>query len=261
MGDYPRRWVYTPILALVLALVLTPGSGAFGWSVDLTANFTGSSETMDLTIGAAPGCDDGFDDGFDVPFIPPPSGDYAAFSFSDSAHPDMNYLVEDWRSDADTSIVWRVVLLTDSGLGDSCYLTWNPAELPVGSFEYVIPPLGEEPVWSGSVDMNAASQSDTFPFFQYLYIRFTSPLDVRESNKPESGELSLHPNPFNSAVTISGNGGRLEILDISGRVVYRGNIPPGEFRWSPENDIPAGTYLIRLSRGGITHFAPALYIK
>ncbi len=63
--------------------------------------------------------------------------------------------------------------------------------------------------------------------------------------------LRASPNPFNAWVVISAGGfdgsACVEIVDASGRVVFRRSVFPAEsFVWTPQG-LPSGTYVVRLS--------------
>jgi hypothetical protein len=82
------------------------------------------------------------------------------------------------------------------------------------------------------------------------------PLEVVEPEipLPEKLDVSISPNPFNSAVRIgiAGKPEQICISDILGRKVYSPK-EPVSFVWSGKNDIgadlPSGIYFIRISKG------------
>jgi hypothetical protein len=87
--------------------------------------------------------------------------------------------------------------------------------------------------------------------------------------KPSAIEISAHPNPFNSSVTIAiegvGDGSPVpfdvEIYDLNGRMVDRGTVgaycirpfdgstrltpTTQEYIWQPDESLPSGVYLVR----------------
>jgi hypothetical protein len=115
--------------------------------------------------------------------------------------------------------------------------------------------------------------------------------NIAETPTPQSFAISTHPNPFNSAVTITIDGAgvcdtplRLEIYDVAGRIVD--NLPVGEglkpsrsltvpqtggsettplrndeFIWHPDESLPSGVYLVRIVQGGLTYAKPVVYVK
>ena len=101
--------------------------------------------------------------------------------------------------------------------------------------------------------------------------------DVPETDKPEDFEISVHPNPFNSALSIQlrgvGAGIRppaqvgVSIFDLSGRLVADLRPPsadaegPTPLIWEPGEGLPSGVYLIRANRGSEVRRLRALYIK
>ena len=117
---------------------------------------------------------------------------------------------------------------------------------------------------------------------------------IDEAELPENFGLSVWPNPFNGAVTISlpchsresgnleGKVG-IEIYDINGRMVYAPSpsvpLPRGEggnsfslwekvaegrmraFIWQPDESISSGVYLIRVKYGNKTEIKKVMYLK
>ncbi len=81
-----------------------------------------------------------------------------------------------------------------------------------------------------------------------------SPTGLSEASLPSGLELSVHPNPFNSALTVETNlPVKIEIIDISGRSVAKLDYPGGVAHWQPDVSIRSGLYLllIRTERGEV----------
>ena len=105
------------------------------------------------------------------------------------------------------------------------------------------------------------------------------------SAKPEAFALSAHPNPFNSAVSITApEGSEIEIFDINGRRIsvissegfmpdeksptqsqeispYGRNDNMSEFLWQPEDNIGSGIYLVRAKIGDESTSKRIVYLK
>jgi hypothetical protein len=106
--------------------------------------------------------------------------------------------------------------------------------------------------------------------------------EIKAPPKPSAFEISAHPNPFNSSVTIAvdgvGDGSPVpfdvEIYDVNGRRVAE-LIPPGPpltrgeeeksplskgdlggFIWQPDPSLGSGVYLVRARVGGRGDLAP-----
>jgi len=83
--------------------------------------------------------------------------------------------------------------------------------------------------------------------------------------KPTRFNLSVFPNPFNSAVSITAPAGaEIEIFDINGRMVYKTSI--GAFRetpviWQTDAAIGSGIYLVRAIRGEQEVTKRIVYLK
>ncbi|RKZ33525.1 hypothetical protein DRQ33_04110 [bacterium] len=94
--------------------------------------------------------------------------------------------------------------------------------------------------------------------------------------KPQSPEIKLYPNPFNSSIAITAPAGaEIEIYDLRGNVVYK----PSSFQnswvgrsndnrsgvsaiiWKPESNIPAGIYWVRVNTVSSTLEKKIIYIK
>ncbi len=111
-------------------------------------------------------------------------------------------------------------------------------------------------------------------------------IGIFEDNRlPNDMIITAHPNPFNSAVTITApEGAEIEILDVSGRHISvissegfmpdekspadRGKISPfgrndsqNKFIWQPNENLGSGVYLIRIEQDGRTYTKPVVYVK
>lgn len=83
---------------------------------------------------------------------------------------------------------------------------------------------------------------------------------ISEDNLPETHNLKVFPNPFNSSVTIeSAQKSAIEIFDVRGRLIDR--LSAGERKWSPSPETPTGVYLIKSSFGGETITRRAVYLR
>jgi|GEM_PF-1016156 len=143
---------------------------------------------------------------------------------------------------------------------------------------------------------NALANATTGPIFaEFLCAQMDAFLGVadKDATRPENLDISVYPNPFNSAVTISlpchsresGNPGDMvvEIFDINGRMVYAPSpsvpLPMGEggnsffpwekvaegrmraFIWQPDESITSGMYLVRARIADKSIVRRALYVK
>jgi len=80
-----------------------------------------------------------------------------------------------------------------------------------------------------------------------LYILDISSLPdaVAEQNLPTTSDIRIYPNPFNATCNISWSG-RIEIFDISGRLIDELNAP---CTWKPDEKTASGVYLIKVKGG------------
>ena len=83
---------------------------------------------------------------------------------------------------------------------------------------------------------------------------------ISEDNRPETHNLKVFPNPFNSSVTIeSAIESAIEIFDVRGRLIDR--LSTGERKWSPSPETPSGVYLIKSSIDCETITRRTLYLR
>ncbi len=83
---------------------------------------------------------------------------------------------------------------------------------------------------------------------------------IFEANRPQTHNLRVFPNPFNSSVTIeSAPESTIEIFDVRGRLIDR--LSAEDKRWSPSPETSTGVYLIKSSFGGITITRRAVYMR
>jgi len=68
---------------------------------------------------------------------------------------------------------------------------------------------------------------------------------ITESRLPERSEIRIYPNPFNATCNISWSG-RIEIFDISGRLIDEINAP---CMWRPDEKTASGVYLVKVKGG------------
>jgi len=98
------------------------------------------------------------------------------------------------------------------------------------------------------------------------------------SRVPDRFDIRIHPNPFNSSVTITVGEGftpsRIEIYDIAGRMVAeipKNNSPLTrgvaegrgvyEFVWQPDESVGSGVYLVRTTMSGNKGLKPLVQTK
>ncbi len=95
-----------------------------------------------------------------------------------------------------------------------------------------------------------------------IYTLPAGPLAV-ETYLPESSELKIWPNPFNSACAIYlPENSKAEIYDMAGRIVHQvESIRPMTARWEPSSDLSTGVYLVRVTNGKTTTTERVIYMK
>lgn len=86
----------------------------------------------------------------------------------------------------------------------------------------------------------------------------------KQPELPQTPDIAVYPNPFNGSVSIDIDGVELsdceiEIYDLSGKFVDR--LASGESVWRPSGYVTTGTYLFRVSIGGKSYTAKAVYLK
>jgi len=97
-------------------------------------------------------------------------------------------------------------------------------------------------------------------------------VDVKENNsvKPDDFAILTSPNPFNSSCKIRIQGlvdsriQGIEIFDLRGNVVadFTDNrLPITEFVWSPDESLPGGIFLVRVTYDGRTVTERVVYLK
>ncbi len=143
------------------------------------------------------------------------------------------------------------------GFGDSLAVTFRPGYF----YDTVEVCLVRLPDSTGETILPCGRICDTFP----------ERTSISETpGKPDNIEISVHPNPFNSAVRISVGAIHelplhIEIFDINGRMVYKmpvgaGSKPahaggsrtlPYEITWQPPASLGSGVYLVRARFGSV----------
>jgi len=113
-------------------------------------------------------------------------------------------------------------------------------------------------VSGGVLTHEAWDSSDNDQFIRNIcyYINGGVP-GVAEASRPESPEISVYPNPFNSSCSITGQGS-VEIIDMTGRLIDQIELP---CMWTPKDDLPSGTYLVRATVGGVALSKRVVYLK
>jgi len=93
------------------------------------------------------------------------------------------------------------------------------------------------------------------------------PSSIDEAPKPEQTGISLSPNPFNSSLRISALGGAnieaIQAFDVAGRIVFDETFNYGRaiVDWTAPDGLPAGVYLLKITAGGRTFTAKAVFAK
>ena len=103
------------------------------------------------------------------------------------------------------------------------------------------------------------------------------PIGIAENPLPEHFSMSIAPNPFNSAVSITAPmGAEVEIYDVNGRMVDnisvgdgspvpsasgRDDLAPTKSIWQPDASIGSGVYLVRAKIGGSEITKRVVYLK
>ncbi|MGC9314255.1 MAG: T9SS type A sorting domain-containing protein [bacterium] len=142
------------------------------------------------------------------------------------------------------------------GFGDSLAVTFRPGYF----YDTVEVCLVRLPDSTGETILPCGRICDTFP----------ERTGIAETPTPQSFTLSAHPNPFNSAVTITAPAGaEVEVFDVNGRRVadtrtnrslsgaettsprnslrLRSGSDNREFIWRPAPSLGSGVYLVRAS--------------
>jgi hypothetical protein len=120
--------------------------------------------------------------------------------------------------------------------------------------------------------------------YDYWVVKLSpDPIGIAETPLPEHFSMSIAPNPFNSAVSITidcrgliNQTPTIEIFDMTGRMVYgnsvgEGLVPsrttgdhkglPYETIWQPDASIGSGVYLVRAKIGGSEVTKRVVYLK
>jgi len=90
---------------------------------------------------------------------------------------------------------------------------------------------------------------------------------IDETERPQTPGIAISPNPFNSAVKISGFGGAniefIEVYDISGRLVDRQIFGTKRFivDWTPPEKSPTGVYYFKIGSGKGEFSKKAVFTK
>jgi len=96
---------------------------------------------------------------------------------------------------------------------------------------------------------------------------FGGGVHAESEEKASTRELSVYPNPFYSATTISFQNriypSTLEIFNLAGREVFSYDLPAGThtWKWSPASEIAAGRYIAYISDDTGSAGVPLVYLK
>ncbi len=170
---------------------------------------------------------------------------------------------------ADTTITTEDSMVLYAGSGYITYYWINASTAETLFVDGTIHAPGIYDIWVEVTNSVGCMIADT------IRITLIDPVGVDETSKPTAFEISAHPNPFNSAVTIAVDGAeesfapaRVEIFDVNGRllrVISREGFQPdeksptcpqeisrqarndtkSEFIWRPDESLPSGVYLVR----------------
>jgi len=125
---------------------------------------------------------------------------------------------------------------------------------------------------------DATDDSDAIYLFNLgIYARIDTMAAAVSANEmppsPDKIEVSAHPNPFNSAVSITAPAGaEIEVFDVNGRIVAtpsfvlplnKGEMSEGQrgFIWRPDASLGSGVYLVRATVGEETVSKRVVYLK
>ncbi|MCK5832286.1 CocE/NonD family hydrolase [bacterium] len=96
-------------------------------------------------------------------------------------------------------------------------------------------------------------------------------IDEQITELPKSINIMAHPNPFNSAITLTFQGinsiVNAQIFDLSGRLIANLTSPSigtdnsTSIIWEPSEGIGSGIYLVRVDAGGYSTTARLVYLK
>ncbi|MEZ4806531.1 MAG: T9SS type A sorting domain-containing protein [Flavobacteriales bacterium] len=142
-------------------------------------------------------------------------------------------------------------------LNGSLYGTWSGAVAGEGSSILFDPSLLGVGVWPVEL---TASEPGSCPGTTTAEIVVEVCTGTEDINM---GTTTLAPNPFTHGTTlfVAGNGTvRIEVIDATGRVVRSLAGAGNERLWLALEDEPAGTYLIRIARGGAVEHLRAIKV-
>jgi len=182
---------------------------------------------------------------------------------------------------ADTTITTEDSLVLYAGSGYVTYYWVNTSTAETLFIDGTIHAPGIYEIWVEVTNSVGCMIADT------ITINLIDPVNVHEIAKPEHYDISIHPNPFNSAVTISlsvipatssvipgsTRNPEIEIFDINGRMVAE--IPAngsesakplstnasGACRWQPDESLGSGVYLVRAKIGDESVTKRIVYLK
>ncbi len=189
----------------------------------------------------------------------------------------------------DTTITTEDSLVLNAGSGYTTYYWINGTTAETLFVDGTIHAPGVYEIWVEVTNSVGCIVSDT------ISLTIDLPVEIAETSKPENLSIKTHPNPFNSAVTITveqtffsvqnGQTGmsdlpvQVEIFDINGRRIDVIPDPDRESRgaaknldsrfhendrmviWQPSPSIGSGVYLIRATVGDGSVSKRVVYLK
>jgi len=187
----------------------------------------------------------------------------------------------------DTTITTEDSLILYAGSGYDSYNWVNGSTAETLFIDGTIHSPGTYAVWVEVYNAVGCMIADT------ILLTISEPVFVDETSKPDELSISISPNPFNSAVTITIDAPvgaihelplQVEIFDVNGRRVsviarpeaaaissnkgdcFVGQSPSrndgqSEFVWQPDLTLPSGVYLIRAGINGCQTSRRLVYLK
>jgi hypothetical protein len=224
-----------------------------------------SSGNQDGAIfGTRTGATNGLDQNIDVLNPPPPPPPNNFDTYFEITHPFFPQLSEDYRSDQEDTLVWKLVIMATAGRSGT--IRWNASAFPVGDPARAVLQIKQ----GETILANMLSQDSlNFTGDQILPVLCfsTGKTAVAASpvnTVPESFSVRSYPNPFATSTTFEISLSRalpvtVRVFNVLGQEIRSFNlrpIAPGQLKieWNGRdargNEVPNGIYLLRLAAPG-----------
>ncbi len=128
--------------------------------------------------------------------------------------------------------------------------------------EHCVSPFTSDTIWASSKDFERGIRPHGANYDMGADEYGVSYISESKTQTPIRTILTAFPNPFNSSCRIIvPTESKIEILNLSGKCIYKTTVSGSNFNWQPGNQLNSGIYLIKAIKGNKTYSTKVLYLK